>query len=124
LTGHFFWRLRKGKKVGISKHELIPVALAARIVYQRAYGAAPPEAHLNDRLNGLAYCLASRGRVYAIADRGSPPRRLSRDEIASGHFRNGGKELHFLDERAPLLHIGVTQDCIEKAVKALQAALP
>jgi hypothetical protein len=113
--------------VGISKHELIPVPLAARIVYQRAYGEAPPQAHLSERLNGLAYRLASHGRVYAIAAKGAPPRRLSREEIAAGHFRHGGRELHFLDERAPLLHIGVTQECIEKAVKALllnQAALP
>jgi hypothetical protein len=113
--------------VRISKDELIPVPLAVRIVYQRAYGAAPPEAHLSERLNGLAYRLARHGRVYAIAAKGMPPRRLSREEIASGHFRHGGRELHFLDERAPLLHIGVTQDCIEKAVRALlfnQAALP
>jgi hypothetical protein len=111
--------------VGISKHDLVPVPLAARMVYQRAYGASPPEVHLADRLNGLAYFLASLCRMYAIHSRRSAPRRLSRDEIACGHFRNGGKEFHFLDERAPVLHIGVTQECIEKAVNALvnQAAL-
>jgi hypothetical protein len=105
--------------VGISKHELVPLPLAARIVYQRAYGALLPEVHLTDRLNGLAYYLAGLGRVYAIEDNTSAPRWLSGDEIASGHFRNGAKELHFLDERAPLLHIGVTQECIERAVNAL-----
>jgi len=110
---------RKKMAVRITKHDLIPVPLAARIVYQRAYGAAPPEAHLEDRLNGLAYRLASAGGVYAIEAGKAGPRRLSPNEIASGHFRNGGKELHFLDERAPVLHIGVTQECIEQAIRAI-----
>jgi hypothetical protein len=110
-----------GKKmaVRVSKHDLVPVPLAARIVYHRAYGAAPPAAHLTDRLNGLAYCLSSVGGVYAIDECNLAPRRLSRGEIVSGHFRNGGKELHFLDERAPILHIGVTRECIEQAVRAI-----
>jgi hypothetical protein len=110
---------KKTTTVGISKHDLIPVPLAARIVYQRAYGAGPPEAHLSDRLNGLAYCLASVGGVYAIEEDKTKPRPLSSDEIACGHFRNGGKELHFLDQRAPVLHLGVTRECIEKAVRAI-----
>jgi hypothetical protein len=103
----------------ISKHDLIPVPLAARMVYQRAYGASPPEAHLEERLNGLAYRLASAGGVYAMEGPKSGPRRLSPGEIASGHFRNGGQELHFLDERAPIRHLGVTQECIEQAVRAI-----
>jgi hypothetical protein len=105
--------------VRVSKHDLVPVPLAARIVYQRAYGATPPEVHLDDRLNGLAYCLASAGGVYAIEQGKAAPRRLSPDEVVSGHFRNGGRELHFLDERAPIRHIGVTRDCIDKAVRLI-----
>jgi hypothetical protein len=103
----------------ISMQDLVPVPLAARIVYQRAYGAAPPAAHLSDRLNGLAYWLASAGGMYAVEGGKAVPRRLSSDEIGSGHFRNGGKELHFLDQRAPILHLGVTQECIEKAIRAI-----
>jgi hypothetical protein len=105
--------------VRISKQDLIPVPLAARMVYQRAYGATPPETHLADRLNGLAYYLASAGGVYAVEEGRAAPRRLSSDEIASGHFRNGGKELHFLDERSPIVNMGVTQECIEQAVRAI-----
>ena len=105
--------------VRITKHDLVPVPLAARIVYQRAYGVPPPEAHLDERLNGLAYRLANAGGVYALEGSKAGPRRLSPNEIASGHFRYGGKELHFLDERAPVLHIGVTKECIEKAIRAI-----
>ena len=97
------------------------MALAARAVYEQAFGAALPDAHLLDRLNGLAYCLARFGRVYAIDQRRPTPRRLSSEEIACGHFRHGGRELHFLDERAPILHLAVTPECIDKAVKGLLA---
>jgi hypothetical protein len=82
--------------------------------------------HLGDRLNGLAYRLADSGGVYTIEGTKSAPRRLSREELAGAFFRNGGEELHFLDQRAPLFHLGVTQESIEGAVSALrrnQAAL-
>jgi hypothetical protein len=93
--------------------------LAARMLYQRAYGDPPPEPHLDERLNGLAYVLARSGGMYAIEHGRRSPRRVSRDEVASGHFRRGGRELHFLDERAPLVELGVTPACIAKAVDAL-----
>jgi hypothetical protein len=105
--------------VRVSKRELIAIPLAARMVYQRAYGRLPPQPHLAERLNGLAYCLAQAGGVYVIEKGAAAPRRLSADEIACGHFRNGGRELHFLDERTPIFHLGVTESCLEKAVRAL-----
>jgi len=86
LVGPFFCVVRD-----LTKHEFIPVALAARAVYEQAFGAALPDAHLLDRLNGLAYCLARFGRVYAIDERRPTPRRLSSEEIACGHFRHGGR---------------------------------
>lgn len=101
------------------QHPLVPMPLAARMVYERAYGSEPPERHLAERLNGLAYCLASLGPLYALESPEAAPRALSSSELAWGHFRNGGGELHFLDERAPILHVGVTRDCIERAIAAL-----
>ena len=103
-----------------AKLDLVPVALAARMVYQRAYGMPPPEPHLADRLNGLAYGLARRGGLYAIEEGKSAPRRLWREELAGAYFRHGGKELHFLDERAPILHIAVGRDSIDSAVEDLR----
>jgi hypothetical protein len=93
----------------------VALAARARAVYEQAFGAALPDAHLLDRLNGLAYCLARFGRVYAIDERRPTPRRLSSEEIACGHFRLGGRELHFLDGRAPILQLAVTPECIDKA---------
>ena len=92
------------------------------MVYQRVHGALPPELHLADRLNGLAYRLARLGGVYAIEGKRSAPRRLTREEVACGYFRHGATELHFLDERKPILQMGVTQESIERAVSALLTA--
>lgn len=109
---------------GVSQHNLIPLALAARLLYERAHGRAPPREHLSDRLNALAYRLARLGPVYAIEAGSGAHRRLSPREIAAAHFRHGAAELHFLDERAPLVHLAVTEQCIARALAVLdQAAL-
>jgi hypothetical protein len=107
--------------VVISRQALVPVPLAARMLYQRVHGVMPPDLHLADRLNGLAYRLARLGGVYALDGKRSSPRRLSAGEVAGGYFRYGAKELHFLDGRTPLRAIGVTQACIEAAARVLLA---
>lgn len=105
----------------MSRHELIPIALAARILYQRVHGALLPEPHLAERLNGLAYRLARLGGVYSLGGKHSTPRRVSPSEVAKGYFRYGAKELHFLNGRAPLAAIAVTEQCIEAAARAMAA---
>ena len=107
--------------MGISRQALVPVPLAARMLYECVYGAMPPELHLAERLNGLAYRLARTGGVYALEGTRSSPRRLSPEDVADGYFRHGAKELHFLDERKPLRAIGVTRECIEAAARVLLA---
>lgn len=107
-----------------SRHDLIPLPLAVRLVYLKAYGSAPPAAHLVDRRNGLAYLLAGLGTIYAIEGAGcAPPRPLSREELSAALFRHGGKELHFLDDRPPITDLCVTGDSIEKTVNALLTAI-
>jgi len=123
VTGAFFSLDRHDEAtmtLGASKLDLVPVALAARMLYQRAYGMPPPQLHLAERLNSLAYTLASRGSLYAIEEGKSAPRRLRRDELACGYFRHGGEELHFLDERVPILQLAVNRDSIESAVEDLR----
>ena len=99
--------------------DLVPVPLAARMVHLRAYGMPPPEPYLAEHLDSLAYGLAREGVLYAMA--GEPaPRRLAPEELACGYFRRGGKELHFLDERAPILEVAVTRESIERAAEVLR----
>lgn len=105
----------------MSRHELIPIAHAARILYQRLHGVLPPELHLAERLNGLAYRLAQLGSVYALGGKRSTPRLVSPSVIAKGYFRYGAKELHFLDGRAPLATLAVPEQCIDAAARAIAA---
>ena len=106
----------------MSRHELIPLSLATRLVYLRAYGAPPPSAHLLNRLDALAYSIAEFAAIYAMDAAHEPPRQLSREELATGLFRGGGTELHFLDQRPALTLIGVTEEGIAKTVDALLAS--
>lgn len=122
VTGPFFWSTElEAHDVGISRQTLVPVSLAARMLYQRVHGAVPPQPHLAERLNGLAYRLARLGCLYSLEGKRSSPRRLSPDEIAGAYFRHGATELHFLDARPPLAAIGVTRECIEAAARVLLA---
>jgi hypothetical protein len=100
--------------------DLVPVPLAARMVHLRAYGMPPPEPHIAEHLDSLAYGLAREGMLYAMAGGEAAPRPLAREELACGYFRHGGKELHFLDERAPILEVAVTRESIERAAEALR----
>jgi hypothetical protein len=102
-----------------SSHDLIVLPIAAYRVYVRAYGSAPPTAHLMHRLIGLAYSLAAVGTIFAIDGANCSPRLISREELSGGVFRHGAKELHFLDDRLPITHIGVTRESIEKTANAL-----
>jgi hypothetical protein len=100
--------------------DLVPVPLAARMVHLRAYGMPPPEPHLAEHLDSLAYGLAREGILYAIVGGERAPRPLAPEELACGYFRHGGKELHFLDERVPICEVAVTRESIERAAEALR----
>ena len=100
--------------------DLVPVPLAARMVHLRAYGMPPLEPHLTEHLDSLAYGLARQGILYAMVGGAPAPRPLAAEELACGYFRHGGKELHFLDERAPIFELAVTRESIESAADALR----
>ena len=106
----------------MSGQDLIPLSLATRLVYLRAYGAPPPSAHLLNRLNGLAYSIAEFAPIYAMGAPHEPLRQLSREQLATGLFRGDGIELHFLDQRPALTLLGVTEEGIAKTVDALLAS--
>lgn len=96
----------------ITQHDLVPLPFAARVVYLLAHGMPLPEEHLLERLNGLAYSLAGETTLYAVD--GAEVRALPKEELAGGLFRNGAAEFHFIDERPPIQHLGVTRDGVEK----------
>jgi hypothetical protein len=99
--------------------DLIPLAIAVRILYAHFHGTERPVAHVLERLNALAYSLADVGGTYAIEGEYRLARRLSREELASGVFRHGATELHFLDERPMLTRIAVSRDTVERTIQEL-----
>jgi hypothetical protein len=100
------------------REDLIPLALAVRIVYlqTRGNGAA---AHVLERLNAVAYSLAGIGAIYAIDGPYRLARPLSREELAAAVFRQGATEMHFLDDRPMLKRIAVTRESVEKTIKVM-----
>jgi hypothetical protein len=100
------------------RQDLVPLALAARIVYLQTCGTRRP-AHVMERLNAAAYWLAEVGAMYAIEGRYRLARRLIRADLAAGVFRYGATELHFLDDRPMLTNIAVTRESVKKTIKVI-----
>jgi hypothetical protein len=109
-----------GLPAEITSEHLVPLPFAVRMMYLLAHGFGPPAEHFLYRLDGLAYSLAAASTLYVLEGPDLPPRALQRDELASGHFRNGAQEFQFLDDRQPITHIGVTRAGIDKAIARLR----
>ena len=92
------------------RHSLIPLPLAVEVIRHKIHGERPPahqKAHAD--LDSLAYFLAATMILYEYHDDPcSPARRLERQELEGGLFRNGAKELHFLDGRPSKRLLAVT----------------
>ena len=92
------------------RHSLIPLTLAVELIRHKVHGERPP-AHRNAQadLDALACFIAGSRMLYEYdADPSRAPRRLARQELEGGLFRNGAKELHFLDGRASKRLLAVT----------------
>lgn len=100
------------------RQDLIPLALAVRIVYLQTPNSRPA-AHVMERLDAVAYSLAEVGAIYAIVGQYRLARRLSREELAAGIFRHGATELHFLDDRPMLTNLAVTRESVKKSIKVI-----
>ena len=99
--------------------ELIPLAVAVRILYGCLHGIQRQVGHVAERLNGFAYSLAASGAMYTIVGEYRLARRVSRKELAIGFFRNAATELHFLDGRPTLTGMAVTRKTLASAVRRL-----
>lgn len=100
-------------------HELVPLAMATRLVSARAYGA---DAWVSaPRLTGIAHTMAALVPLYARGEH--EVRRLTEAELLSGVFRKDGAELHFRDGRAPVRDIAATHHGVEEVVRVLASAV-
>ena len=103
------------------RHSLIPLPLAAAVIQHKVYGERPPaQRNAQADLDGLAYFIAATMALYEYDDdRSRPARRLASRELEGGLFRDGARELHFLDGRASKRLLAVTALDVECATALL-----
>ena len=103
-------------------HTLIPLGLAVGLVRSKVYA----ERKLTDRggkadLNVLASFVAGTVPVYEYAtDPSRAPRALRRSELEGGMFRDGGKELSFIDGRAAKRYLALNALDVECVISLLR----
>ena len=97
--------------------ELVPLALAARMIGARLYADEP--AWDPQRLTAIAHVMAALVPLYARSADGASLRRLAPEELLSGNFRRGGAGLHFKDGRPPIDRIAVMRGSVEEVTRLL-----
>ena len=105
-------------------HTLIPLALAVGLLRNRLdleRAAGRPEGDL-DALAGFSAAMVP---LYEYDPNPSkPPRRLARQEVEGGLFRDGARELRFLDGRPAKRHLAVHALDLECVSSVLEPLLP
>jgi hypothetical protein len=103
------------------RHSLIPLGLAVDLIRHKVHGERPPaQRNAEADLNALASFMAATMTLYEYdGDPSRPARTLAPRELEGGLFRNGGKELQFLDGRATKRLLAVTALDVECATALL-----
>lgn len=107
-------------------HELVPLNLAAAVVFRRVYedrtllSGGRSTAHLD----GMAYVMTSLVPVFRYEPNGALVGQIQPDELAGGLFRDGGKALYFVDGRAEIALMGVRASDIDYVVTSLIRQFP
>jgi hypothetical protein len=104
-------------------HDLVPLELAARTIYQRVY----EEQHRKtgracgvDELNGIAYAIISLLPIFTYAEDPQTLRQLSNDEVLKGLLRDGGRLMIFVDGRATIPNLAVSTTELERVAVLLR----
>jgi hypothetical protein len=104
-------------------HDLVPLELAARTIYQRVY----EEQHRKmgracgvDELNGIAYAIISLVPIFTCDNDPQTLRQLSDDEVLKGLLRDGGRMMIFIDGRAVIPNLAVSTTELERVASLLR----
>jgi len=103
-------------------HTLIPLALAAGVVRKKVYDdRRVTTGGLEGDLNMLACFVAAMIPLYEYPPEPSgPARALNRSEVEGGVFRNGGRELRFINGRPAKYNLAVSANDIAAIVALLK----
>ena len=111
-----------------SLHALLPLELAVRTIFRRVYEerlAQAVSSRHDAHLDGLAYTVASLSPIYVCQDlAGKNVRRLSGEELSTGLFRDGARDMHFMDGRPPLRGLALHVDAVQRIIEILLHELP
>jgi hypothetical protein len=111
-----------GNLVALASLVPLPEALERIAERVRIAGDGIPAFIRNERFDGLACSVCALVPVYVNQD--GAIRALSDDEINKGVFRRGGAQMYFIDGRAALSNLGVTEDAIRRVIATLDGSLP
>ena len=102
-------------------HTLIPLALAVGLIRSKVYGDRPVAGQGRDGdFNALAGFVAATVTLYEFSsDPSERPRVLAQAELEGGLFRDGGRELRFIDGRSPKRYLAVSAVDVECVIAML-----
>ena len=101
-------------------HDLVPLELAVLLVREKVYAAQQPGADPN----AIAAFMAATFPVYEYADDPSVRPRVLSQGHSAGLFRNGGRELHFLDGSPAKRHLAVKAGDVTSVIAMLKGLRP
>jgi hypothetical protein len=123
----------KGRRAGVearalkqpSLHDLMPLDLAALIIFRRVYAERMPAnatTRVNAHLDGLAYTIAELAPVYVYEENASSVRLVSQGELQGGLFQGGAKFISYIDGRPGLKNLAVNAKHVESVIQTLIAS--
>jgi hypothetical protein len=101
-------------------HSLVPLELAVLAVRDKVYGPQQP----GSDPNAIAAFIAATFPVYEYTDDPSVQPRALTQAHSAGLFRNGGRELHFLDGTPAKRCLAVKAEDVSRAIALLKEQPP
>ena len=108
-----------------SAHDLMPLDMAASVVFRRVYEKrmflgmrGSPTRHLD----ALAYTIVELAAVYLYDTDGRSLRRISDEELRGALFQDGARSISYVDGRTPLTNLAVSVRDVNAIIQKLIAA--
>jgi hypothetical protein len=102
-----------------STHGLLALPLAIVVLREKVFRARASLDKEQADANALAALIAGAMRLYECAEDPAMPPRLVRHDPRKGSFRDGGRELHFLDGTPAKRRLAVQADELAAVIAKL-----
>ena len=104
-------------------HDLVPLDLVVAQIWRDIYGGFGDTvpSRKGAHLDGLAYTVAVFCPIYVYEH--STSRRVTPEEISNCLFRDGAKEIRFVDGRPPLKNLAIAAKAAPALIRVLKVVL-